>query len=181
MAEQGYLSLRRLRIEDVPRHPEFTTASPNAPDLAKFLTAVFAEALKEDFQTGFTVEGNWSPAGKNITITGLDGGRVSVPVYVEQRTRKDKSGGTWFARRSKHLETDVRHTELDSLLMNDHSWYEYQYTPDLYDGNLLLEWGKEELEDAVSAVKKELGVSEIEMRGKSTRCTGCIHSQRYVV
>lgn len=169
MAEQPYLSLRRLCIEDVPRHPQFSSPSPRSPNLATFLTDVFREALKEDFETGFTVEGNWSPKGKNIKITGLDGGHATVPVSVEQRKKTGgKGGGTWFARRSKHLETDVRRTELHSLLMIDHSWWEYQYSPDLYDGNLLLEWDENTLKDATSNFRQELGISEVEMRSKST-------------
>lgn len=167
MAGRSYLSLQRLRLEDVPQHPEFPTPAATAPALTTFLAAVFREALKEDFETGFTVAGNWAPSGKNVKITGLDGGTAVVPVAVEQR-KKGKGDDTWFARRSKHLETDVRHTELDSLLMNDHSWWEYQYTPDLYDGNLLLEWDANTLEEAAGSIRQELGIAEVEMRSKPT-------------
>ena len=165
MAERSYLGLQRLRVEDVPQHPEFTTPATNAPALETFLAAVFKEAIKEDFETGFTVEGNWAPTGRNVKITGQDGGTILVPVSVEQR-KKGKGEHTWFARRSKHLETDVRHTELDSLLMNDHSWWEYQYTPDLYDGNLLLEWDAQTLEEAAGRFRQELVIAEVEMRSK---------------
>ncbi|KAF3006023.1 hypothetical protein E8E13_010655 [Curvularia kusanoi] len=159
MVGRSYLSLQRLRVEDVPQHPEFKVPAPSAPALTTFLAAVFKEALDEDFETGFTVEGSWAPTGKNVKITGVDGGTSSVPVTVEQRKR-----GKWFARRSKHLETDVRHTELDSLLMNDHSWWEYQYTPDLYDGNLLLEWDATVLAEAAAGIKQELAIGDVEMR-----------------
>ncbi|KAJ4352697.1 hypothetical protein N0V95_004022 [Ascochyta clinopodiicola] len=163
MAGRSYLSLQRLRIEDVPQHPEFTSPSASAPALATFLAAVFREALAEDFETGFTVEGSWAPTGKNVRITGLDGSHATVPVSVEQR-KKGKGEKTWFARRSKHLESDVRHTELDSLLMNDHSWWEYQYTPDLYDGNLLLEWDVKQLEEVASSIRHDVGIADVEMR-----------------
>jgi hypothetical protein len=176
MAGRSYLSLQRLNIEDVPQHPEFVSPSPKAPALTTFLATVFREALKEDFETGFTVEGNWSPAGRNVKITGHDGGQATVPVSVEQR-KKGKGEKTWFARRSKHLETDVRHTELDSLLMNDHSWWEYQYTPDLYDGNLLLEWNVKALEEAASSFRDELDVANVEMRSKSASCYFVFTSQ----
>lgn len=165
MAGTPYLSLQRLRVEDVPQHPAFTAPAANAPALTTFLAAVFKEALKEDFETGFTTEGNWTPSGKNVKITGIEGGTSTVPVAVEQRKR-GKGDQTWFARRSKHLETDVRHTELDSLLMNDHSWWEYQYTPDLYDGNLLLEWDAGVLEEAAASIRPEVAVGQIEMRGE---------------
>lgn len=165
MAGRSYLSLQRLRVVDVPQHPEFTTPAANAPALTTFLAAVFREALKEDFEAGFTVEGSWAPTGKNVKITGIDGGSCTVPVSVEQR-KKGKGDNTWFARRSKHAETDVRHTELDALLMNDHSWWEYQYTPDLYDGNLLLEWDAQILAEAAGSLKQDLGIADVEMRGK---------------
>ncbi|KAJ4339045.1 hypothetical protein N0V87_003480 [Didymella glomerata] len=163
MAGRSYLSLQRLRVEDVPRHPEFKTPAAGASAVTTFLAAVFREALKEDFETGFTVEGTWAPSGKNVKIIGLDGGSSSVPVSVEQRKR-GKGDSTWFARRSKHAETDVRHTELDALLMNDHSWWEYQYTPDLYDGNLLLEWDAQMLAEAAGSLKQDLGIVDVEMR-----------------
>ncbi|KAH6612570.1 hypothetical protein C7974DRAFT_80538 [Boeremia exigua] len=158
-----YLSLQRLRVEDVPQHPQFAVPSTSAPELKTFLATVFKEALEEDFETGFSVAGNWAPTGKNVKITGADGGTSAVPISVEQR-KKGKGEHTWFARRSKHLETDIRHTELDSLLMNDHSWWEYQYTPDLYDGNLLLEWDAGALEEAAASLKQELTIGEVEMR-----------------
>lgn len=170
MTGRSYLSLNRLRIEDVPPHHEFTQPAANAPPLTTFLDAVFREALNEDFETGFSVEGTWAPSGKNVQITGQDGGKSIVPVSVEQRKR-GKGEKTWFARRSKHLETDVRHTELDSLLMNDHSWWEYQYTPDLYDGNHLLEWDVKLLEEATSSIKQELGIQDVEMRGEWLSCS----------
>ena len=74
MAGRPYLSLQRLRIEDVPLHPEVKTPAAGAPTVATFLTAVFNEALKEDFEMDFTIEGTWAPSGKNIKIVGLDGG-----------------------------------------------------------------------------------------------------------
>ncbi|KAJ8109076.1 hypothetical protein OPT61_g7717 [Boeremia exigua] len=163
MVGRSYLSLQRRCVEDVPQHPEFTVPATNAPALAAFLAAVFKEALKEDFETGFTIEGNWAPTGRNVKIMGIDGGSSTVPVSVEQR-KKGKGEHTWFARRSKHLETDVRHTELDSLLMNDHSWWEYQYTPDLYDGNLLLEWDATTLEEAAASIRQEVAIGDVEMR-----------------
>ena len=166
MVGPPYLSLQRLRVEDVPQHPEFSAPAPNAPALTAFLSAAFKEGLNEDFESGFSVEGTWAPTGKNVKITGIDGGTCTVPVTVEQR-KKGKGDQTWFARRSKHLETDVRHTELDSLLMNDHSWWEYQYTPDLYDGNLLLEWDAGIIEEAAAGLKQELAIGDIEMRSKS--------------
>lgn len=167
MAGRSYLSLNRLHLADVPQHPELPSPAANAPALTTFLDAVFTEALKEDFETGFSVEGTWAPTGKNIKITGQDGGTAHVPVSVEQR-KKGKGDATWFARRSKHLETDVRHTELDALLMNDHSWWEYQYTPDLYDGNMLLEWDKRTIEEAASNLRHEMQITDVEMRGKLT-------------
>ncbi len=174
MVGRSYLSLQRLRVEDVPQHPAFTTsAATNAPALSAFLAAVFKEALDEDFETGFSLEGNWAPTGKNIRITGIDGGVSTVPVSVEQR-KKGKGEQTWFARRSKHLETDVRHTELDSLLMNDHSWWEYQYTPDLYDGNLLLEWDAAILEEAAASIKQETAIGNVEMRSKFSSHCSCL-------
>jgi hypothetical protein len=166
MVGPPYLSLQRLRVEDVPQHPEFSVPAPNASALTAFLSAAFKEALNEDFETGFSVEGTWAPTGKNVKITGIDGGTSTVPVTVEQR-KKGKGDQTWFARRSKHAETDVRHTELDSLLMNDHSWWEYQYTPDLYDGNLLLEWDAGTIEEAAAGLKQELAIGDVEMRSKS--------------
>ncbi|KAJ4987172.1 hypothetical protein SVAN01_07324 [Stagonosporopsis vannaccii] len=163
MVGRSYLSLQRLRVDEIPRHPDFAAPAANAPPLTTFLATVFKEALEEDFETGFTVEGHWAPTGRNVKITGIDGGTSTVPVSVEQR-KKGKGELTWFARRSKHAETDVRHTELDSLLMNDHSWWEYQYTPDLYDGNLLLEWDAGSLQEAAASIRQELAISDIEMR-----------------
>ena len=162
---QSYLSLQQLRIEDVPQHPEFISPAANAPTLTTFLAAVFREALREDFETGFREEGSWAPTGKAVQVAGLEGGHSTVPVQVEQR-KKGKGENTWFARRSKHLESDVQYTELVSILMNNHSWWEYQYTPGLYDGNLLLEWDVKQLEEATSNVRQELGIADVEMRSK---------------
>src|SRR5690242_8599583 len=178
MTIRSHLSLQRLRVEDVPQHPEFTAPAINAPALTTFLAAVFKEALAEDFETGFTNEGHWAPTGKNVKITGIDGGTSTVPVSVEQR-KKGKGELTWFARRSKHAETDVRHTELDSLLMNDHSWWEYQYTPDLYDGNLLLEWDAGSLEQAVASIKQKLSIQDVEMRGKFFFSKFCLFNKKH--
>lgn len=172
MVGRSYLSLQRLHIEDVPQHSEFITPAANAPTLTTFLAAVFREALEKDFETGFTAEGSWAPTGKHVHITSLDGGHSTVPIQVEQR-KKGKGDNTWFARRSKHLESDIQYTELVSILMNDHSWWEYQYTPDLYDGNLLLEWDEKQLEEAASNIRQELGIVDVQMRSKLPRHDVC--------
>jgi hypothetical protein len=166
MAGRRYLSLQRLHLDELPHHPDlFPATSPSSPELPAFLRAVFSEACAEDFESGFSPLGKWSPDQGCVRARARAGGEADVPVVVEQR-KKTKGKETWFARRSTHDESDVGYAELDRVLTTDHSWYEYQYTPDLYDGNMLLEWDLRDLEEAASQFKADLAIKDVEMRSE---------------
>jgi hypothetical protein len=174
MVGRRYLSLQPLRLEELPHHPDLLPAtSPSSPALSAFLRAVFTEACAENFESGFSAQGKWSPEQGRVAIPALAGGEADVPVVVEQR-KKTSGKETWFARRSTHDESQVRYAELDRLLTTDHSWYEYLYTPDLYDGNMLLEWDSRGLKDATNTFKADLAIDDVEMRSESA----CVRIQR---
>jgi hypothetical protein len=166
MAGRRYLSLLPLRLEELPHHPDlFPVPSPSSPDLSAFLRAIFTEACAEDFESGVSTLGKWSPDQGRVAIPALAGEEADVPVVVEQR-KKTNGKEAWFGRRSTHNESDVKYAELNRLLTTDHSWYEYLYTPDLYDGNMLLEWDSTALEEAANKFKADLAISDIEMRSE---------------
>jgi hypothetical protein len=171
MLGRRYLSLQRLHLDELPYHPDLSAPSPSSPDLSVFLRAVFTEACAEDFESGFVALGKWSPSQGRVRIPALGGGEADVPVEVEQR-KKTKGKELWFARRSTHEESHVGYAELDRVLTTDHSWYEYLYTPDVYDGNLLLQWDPRDLEEAASRFQADLTVRDVEMRSE----LACVHA-----
>ena len=176
MPGRRYLSLQALHLDELPHHPDlFPATSPSSPALSVFLRAVFTEACAEDFEGGFSALGTWSPEQGRVAMPALAGGDADVPVVVEKR-KKTSGKETWFARRSTHAESDVKYAELDDLLTTDHSWYEYLYTQDLYDGNMLLEWDPRDLEDAANTFKADLAIDNVEMRSELT----CLFIQRRV-
>ncbi len=55
-----YLSLNRLKFNELPPHPDFPAAQEGSqPSLVQFLDAVFAEVCKVDFDNGWTDHGKW--------------------------------------------------------------------------------------------------------------------------
>lgn len=88
-----------------------------------------------------------------------------VPVSVDLRV-KVTNKMAWITRRSYHLESDVKYSELDDLLSQDHSRNEARYTPSVYDANELLTWSHEDLEKAVNELNRDGRIQSIEMSGK---------------
>lgn len=168
-----YLSLQRLSVKELPPHPElsalYNETNETNTSLPQFLNTIIAEVDKVDFDKGWTSHGKWHPDGTHVQMPALpnaeDYTTKPVPISVHQRVRvTDKA--TWLARTSYHLETDVKYSELDNLLSQDHSRNEARYTPSVYDANELLAWSPQDLEKAVAALSRDYNTQSVQMSSK---------------
>ncbi|KAH7391776.1 hypothetical protein BKA66DRAFT_26427 [Pyrenochaeta sp. MPI-SDFR-AT-0127] len=177
-----YLTLDRLNINDLPPHSDIPIPRKgNTTSLSQFLNNIILEASKIDFDEGFTSHGKWHPAGMNVAMPVLtnvgpaEPGPKSialaatvqtitkpVPVSVDLRV-KVMNKVAWVARRSYHLDSDVKYSELDNLLSQDHSRNEARYTPSVYDANELLAWSAEDLDKAVRDINRDGIIQRVQM------------------
>lgn len=185
LGSRQFLSLERLTINDLPPHTELP-ALPQGErtSLAQFLNSLFAEAVKVDFNDGWTHRGTWYPEGKhvampqmpvtnittdtNVTQAPVNGSQTTKNVLVEVRqhikTMQDKQ--TWLARTSFHDPSDVEYSELDKYISQEHSLNEGRYTPSVYDANELLAWTAQDLQTVVSGLNPDFNVEAVQMSSK---------------
>ena len=143
--------LRSLKPSELPAHPDLgpQQSTTKCPDLINFL----AEALNEseNFMAGYLPANFKSrskdkispPAAAKIELLEreVNGGETNSvhPTIPASRTSE-----TWFARRSVHENVAKDGTadwaEFDDGLRKDHSQHEMEYTPDVKDAHLVLNW-----------------------------------------
>lgn len=168
-----YLSSKRLKISEIPAHPDLDDASiSHNVTLSQFIDNLLIEIARVDFDVGFKSHGVWPSKGMHIDMpqpnTAADAhGQVTraVPVSVDRRMR-GRGKEAWCARTSYHYEHEVTYNELDSLLSRNHSINEARYTPSVFDANQLLTWSTESLRGVVDKLEPKYGLQEVEMSSK---------------
>lgn len=150
-APPGLGKLVRLRPKapsELPSHPSFTSLDT---DIAKYAADVLAEA--EAFMTAYLPttfkEPRDKPSPPSTASVALQSHEInSKDIPSEVRTA---GGGAvaenWFARTSVHenaaKEGTMSWEECDLGLRKDHSVHEMEYTPDVKDAHLALDWSSE--------------------------------------
>jgi hypothetical protein len=168
-----YLHLAPLRLSALPDHSAFsrpenakTLSSSSRPDLSTFIESVIAEALKitDDIpkwhRTGSKdskpASGAVSLFSKELTSTELrktkrDNQILSPPEY----SNYPQDSEYWFARKSEHRDEATKGTaswgEFVGGLRDNHSENEGDYTPDVYDARLILDWGSQISNSTISS------------------------------
>lgn len=146
MASKGESHPRKLRLKPLspdalPPHPLLKPLQSlnHKLDLRNFIREVLSEAA--DFSDS-VIPSNFHRQGSPKT---------SAPSSAKVQLLSSDliKGESWFARQSVHenapLEGTASYDEFEDFLFFDHSKYEMEYTPDVYDAHKVLDW-KEDIE-----------------------------------
>lgn len=181
--ERPIFSATPLDISDLPPHPDLPTppGTQGKRGLEDFLNAVLKEVAETDFDNGWNVhKKEWRPSEPAIHLPELSDRKLSTgnnhfnpenpstktaSITVSQQT-KDINQKKWLARTSYHSAVEIKFSELDGLLSQDHSRNEGLYTPSVFDVNELLVWSVGDLEGVVGDLEKGSGVKRVQMSGK---------------
>lgn len=140
--------LRPRSVYEIPSHVEFThlpsaSTSGDRPELLDFIDSLLKEAIE------FTDV--YLPAEFKKKSTKQSGPATAKVDLLEHSRDRDGLIETWFARRSRHVNTNQSGTatweELDMGLRQDHSTHEMDYTPEVFDAHKVLDWN-EQINDA---------------------------------
>ena len=147
-----------LGPNDLPPHRDLASLQASPPDLSTFLQQLFREVHRH-----FAIQSSDIGTSKDsVTARG-----TSYPVVVHKTKCKDEEGLLWFGRRSVHEEgKPVGFEELRNVLMRGHERNEAEYTPAIYDVNVLVDW---EVDLAGKTFPCEGGdIGDVEMRSMFT-------------
>lgn len=138
-----YLGLVPLGVQDIPHHQDLepaVSAQVALPELENFAKELLDEAKEWDIS-------KWPQTGTHKF------GKKSLAAGIEvTQHKKGNSDDIWFARYSKHPETAgspssddafaklKRWEVFDHILRQDHSKHEAEYTPNVFDRDLVLKW-----------------------------------------
>lgn len=134
----------------LPAHPDLPSSDAARPELGTFLGDILKEA--HTFATSvipgkFKVKGterDVSPSTAKVQILTHD---VDITIPAQQGSSESHLTENWFARISKHenalKDGTATWQELDAGLRQDHAVHEMEYTPDLKDAHLVLDWRSE--------------------------------------
>lgn len=149
-AQLGHLlRLHAFKPAQLPAHPTFAQyQSPSSsPDIASFFAEILTEAeqmITDYLESTFKVksgEKESPPATAKIQILAHD---VVSDLPPTSHGSKSTLTEAWFARISKHenavKDGTASFEEFDAGLRKDHAKHEEEYTPDLLDANLVLDW-----------------------------------------
>lgn len=136
-----YLQFRELLLSDLPSHPDLPG---DRVDAAHFLKQVLDEsgpALAAIFDDGPSVkvlsEKASPPADTRVTLRKSN-------VAFEDLKRAESTGESWVSRESTHVakaeKWSASYAEFEEGLFNNHMKYEQEYTEDMFDAHLLVEW-----------------------------------------
>jgi len=126
------LKLQGLGPNDLPPHSALASHQTSPPELSIFLQHLFFEVHQH-----FAIKSSDIGTSKNsVTARG-----TTFPVVVHKTKCIDEEGLLWFGRRSEHDEgKPVAFEELREVLMRNHERNEAEYTPAIYDVNVLVDW-----------------------------------------
>jgi hypothetical protein len=163
-----YLDLHPICLHELPSHPDTADVGPSrGPTLGEFLNGVLVEAFEVQFDgDAWTPHGEF-PHGKDIYVS-MPALREPKNIQLDHDIRvpcevKKQVNGTWLARTSEHSASQIRYSELDSLLAQDHCRKEAEFTPSVFDANELLRWSEADLKKAVADLRPEWQVKSVQM------------------
>jgi hypothetical protein len=145
--------LKPLRFYDIPFHPSFGENVADHPPLSQFVERVFRDAQAWNPRDPI----KWKKNGRNTKIKAGDR-TTDIDQFVTSKNDK------WFARYNVFQKGvhDQYWDELDYVLRQNHSEHEENYTPDVFDRNMMLKWD----EDWTGAETLS-GMKDISMESKS--------------
>jgi len=140
--EKDLIQMRALTPSELPPHPSLSNET-SAVTLAAFASSLLTQGsafLTTELGAGGSFRAQGRPRASG-------GSAAQVQVYAFERRRP--GGGArpepWFARVSRHEAAARRGcaslAEFDFGLRQDHSRHEGDYTPDVFDANVVLEYG----------------------------------------
>ncbi|WPG98767.1 Hypothetical protein R9X50_00156300 [Acrodontium crateriforme] len=146
--------MRALGPSEIPAHPELATLQINSetPALDVFIKELLIEA--EGFTTGYLPKNfNIKSKGKQSppSIATVDLFTREIPMSELPKDARpslgQRSAETWFARTSIHENVPKNGSatwdEFDNGLRVNHSQNEKDYTPNIYDAHMVLDWTNE--------------------------------------
>ena len=162
-ATLGHLiRLAPLNLDELPPHPALTAqpSTSSRPGLQLFIEEILDQAtsfVDDVLPRTFSPRGEKrsSPASAKVTVLRreIDQQQLSqIPWATGQNRRKAPPpaagrGEAWFVRRSGHADQSRTGTasfaEFEHGLLVDHSEHEREYTPDVYDARLVVDWDAE--------------------------------------
>ncbi|KAF2684842.1 hypothetical protein K458DRAFT_417704 [Lentithecium fluviatile CBS 122367] len=148
------LKLQALGPNELPWHPDLASHQTSPPDLSAFFEALFQE-VRDHFNIPTSDIGT---SKDSVTSRGK-----TYPVVVHKTKCVDREGLLWFGRRSEHEEGEpVGFENLRAVLMKEHERNEQEYTPAVYDVNVLVNW--EGVVRGKDFCFKDAAVEDVEMR-----------------
>lgn len=147
--------LRSLRPTDLPRHPDLAELQGGGSiiDPSTFAEEVLTEA--KVFVTGywpkhFKVKSSSKSSPPSTAQVELLTKEISADDLPDDVTLATTTTESWFARSSIHENKRAAGTaewsEFEGYLLDDHSKYEAEYTPDVYHAHKVLEWPTDQLQ-----------------------------------
>lgn len=159
------LSPRPLGLYEIPYHPDFGPEHETRtrhPELLPFLKRIFEEGKALDITRE---DHGWKKTGTHT----FNSKSIARGVTVTQIAKKDdERHEVWAARHSIHDE-DEEHGDgigkitwdtFDSILRDQHSRHEAEYTPNVYDHTELLRWPTSG-PDGLEPLEKRLGFKDV--------------------
>jgi len=159
--EKDLIHMRALSPSELPPHPSLSneTSTVTLRAFASTLLAQGSAFLTTELSDSGSFKAKGSPRASG-------GSAAKVQVYAFERRGAAARPEAWFARVSRH-DAEARSgcaslAEFDFGLRQDHSRHEGEYTPDVFDVNVVLDYG------AVEGVQgwEGVGVSVVEMAHK---------------
>ena len=167
-----WMDMQPIHLNELPPHPDIPAESTTSGlTLSAFLNSALTEAYEINLDSDEWIShGRWPGARPDYvkmpplsgTASELD---INVLLHVEKRAL-GKDSTAWLARKSNHSALDIRCSELDTLLAQDHCRKEAEYTPSVLEANEILKWSAEDLEKAVAELKPEWKAKSVQMSSK---------------
>ncbi|KAH7131948.1 hypothetical protein B0J11DRAFT_520416 [Dendryphion nanum] len=159
------LSSRPLGLYEIPYHPDFGPEEQTRtryPELLPFLKRILEEGKALDITREDT---GWKETGTHT----FNSKSIARGISVSQIAKKDDDRNeVWAGRLSIHDESEeqgdrvgkVTWETLDSILRDEHSKQEAEYTPNVYDHTILLRWPSDG-PDGLKDLEQDLGFKNL--------------------
>lgn len=142
--------MHALKPAELPAHPDLASQQSGGtqPELAALVANILAEAetfMTSFLPTKFKVKSNAKQSPPSTASVELLSHELNAVLPPTGDGKKGETvAETWFARTSVHENAAKSGTaswqEFDAGLRQDHSQREMDYTPDVHDANLVLDW-----------------------------------------
>lgn len=138
-----HLRMRNLQPAELPQHPDLSElqTTGTAPEPRVFAQEVLTEAraFVKEYWSKLSVKSASKPSPPSTATVELLAKDISASELPSGCSKE-----SWFARKSIHENKKATGTadwsEFESLLFDNHSQHESEYTPDIYDAHRVLDW-----------------------------------------